>query len=494
MTRPPDDKNSGGLVEITHEMAEKIGPKKPGKPKVVAGTQVQRDPDFIDEELPIRYGENSSAQRFARKHAHELRFVNTWGKWMHWDGRRWVHESTILAFDLIREVCDEIAHEAERDQSLTPYQQTKIAITYSSARTVASVEKFARAARAHASLSGEWDQDKWAINTPGGIVNLKTGQTSPCDQAARMTKITGVSPAPRADCPTWIKFLERVTGGDEDLQEFLKRIAGYSLTGSIKEHALFFLYGTGRNGKGTFLGMLQHILGDYAQVAGMDVFIEQQGSRHPTELASLMGARLVAAQETEQGKRWAEARIKQMTGGDPVRARFMRMDEFTFLPQFKLIIAGNHKPRLRNVDEAIKARMNLIPFTVTIPPQERDKDLAEKLEAEAPAVFRWMIDGCMEWQEMGLKPPKCVTDATEKYLSEQDSLAEWIEQECVVNQRSRGLSKELYKAYAAFTEASGEYVMSVTAWKEKLASRNMECGKYAGNIVIQGLDLKNKLI
>jgi hypothetical protein len=196
-------------------------------------------------------------------------------------------------------------------------------------------------------------------------VDLTTGNVRDHDPASLLTKITAV--APEGDCPLWGDFLKRVTDDDTELQSFLQRMMGYCLTGSIDEHALFFLYGTGGNGKGVFLNAMTAIFGDYAKVAPADMFTVTQNERHPTDMAMLQGARLVTAQETEEGKFWAEAKIKALTGGDPITARFMRQDFFTYLPQFKLVIAGNHKPRLRNVDEAIRRRIDLVPFTVTIP-------------------------------------------------------------------------------------------------------------------------------
>jgi putative DNA primase/helicase len=172
-----------------------------------------------------------------------------------------------------------------------------------------------------------------------------------------MTKITAI--APGGDCPQWLAFLKTITNCDKERQTFLQRVAGYCLTGSTREHALFFGYGTGGNGKGVFLNTLTGLMNDYASVAGMETFTASSSDRHPTDLAMLRGARLVTAQETEEGRKWAESRIKAMTGGDPITARFMRQDFFTFLPNFKLFIAGNHKPGLRSVDEAIRRRMNL---------------------------------------------------------------------------------------------------------------------------------------
>src|SRR6185369_288445 len=192
------------------------------------------------------------------------------------------------------------------------------------------------------------------------IIDLRTGSTLPHDPEQYITKIT--TDASSGECSRWLQFLAEITGDDIELQRFLQRIAGYSLTGSTREHALFFFYGPGGNGKGVFLNTLSAILADYAAVAPMEAFIATQGERHPTDLAGLRGARLVTSQETEEGRRWAESKIKALTGGDPITARFMRQDFFTYQPAFKLVVAGNHKPGLRGVDEAIRRRFHLVPF------------------------------------------------------------------------------------------------------------------------------------
>ena len=183
-----------------------------------------------------------------------------------------------------------------------------------------------------------------------------------------------------------------MTDGDHELVAFLQRVAGYALTGSTSAHALFFLYGTGANGKSVFVNTVAGILGDYHRTAPIETFTASSHERHPTDLAGLRGARLVTAVETEEGRRWAESRIKALTGGDKIAARFMRQDFFEFTPQFKLLIAGNHKPGLRSVDEAIRRRFNLIPFAVTIPDEERDENLTDNLKAEWPGILAWMIE------------------------------------------------------------------------------------------------------
>src|ERR1017187_1284583 len=209
----------------------------------------------------------------------------------------------------------------------------------------------------------------------------------------------------------WRRFLDRVTDGNAELQAFLQRVIGDCLSGSVCEHALFFLYGTGANGKSVFLSTIAGLLADYAKTAPASAFTASSTDQHPTDLAGLRGARFVTAIETEDGRWWAEAKIKSLTGGDRILARFMRQDFFEYVPQLKLVVAGNHKPGLRNVDEAIRRRLHLIPFTVTIAENERDPELTEKLKAEYPGILQWAIEGCLMWQREGLNPPVVVRDA-----------------------------------------------------------------------------------
>ena len=209
-------------------------------------------------------------------------------------------------------------------------------------------------------------------------IDLRTGQEYAPRREDYCTKIAAVAPADVAT-PLWRDFLDRITAGDADLQCYLRRMAGYCMTGDTSEHVLFFQYGSGANGESVFINTLRAIWGDYACAAPMTIFMASQTDQHPTDLAMLRGVRLVVAQETEVGREWAEAKIKAITGGEPIRARFMRQDFFEYTPQFKLVIVGNHRPALRSVDEAMRRRIHLVPFIVTIPPNERDKELFEKL-------------------------------------------------------------------------------------------------------------------
>lgn len=288
------------------------------------------------------------------------------------------------------------------------------------------------------------------------------------------TKMAAAVPGPNKRCPTWLSFLADITAGSLELQRYLARVAGYCLTGLTIEHVLFFLYGTGANGKSVFLNTLARIWGDYATNAPLDMFMETRGERHPTDLAKLRGARLVIATEVGQGRRWDEAKIKALTGGDTISARFMRQDFFDYKPQFKLLIAGNHKPALRNVDEAMRRRIHLIPFTITIPPEKRDQSLPERLWAERDGILTWAVRGCAEWQRVGLKPPACVLAATDEYFESQDALGRWLDEECGRSNLATVTTEEVYGAWKTWAEKQGEYVSSMRKFSEDLAKRGFE--------------------
>ena len=284
-----------------------------------------------------------------------------------------------------------------------------------------------------------------------------------------------------------------MTDGNKELQAYLQRVVGYALTGVTTEHALFFLYGTGANGKSVFLNTIKGILAEYQKTAPIETFIDSPSDRHPTELAGLRGGRLVTAVETERGRRWAESKIKTLTGGDPIPARFMRQDFFEYTPQFKLVIAGNYKPSLRSVDEAIRRRFNLIPFTVTIPLEERDPKLAERLEPEWPGILQWMIEGCLEWQRIGLAPPKIVTDATNEDLESEDAVLAWFEDNCELDTGIDAFvpRNRLYESWRMYADKLGEKATSAKWLFEKLETLNgIHAHKKHGTRGFTGLRLK----
>lgn len=303
--------------------------------------------------------------------------------------------------------------------------------------------------------------------------DLRTGIGRPPDPLDYITKKTACRCAPAGTPhPLWTTFLDRITDHNADLQGFLQRYMGYCCTGFTTEHVFVFAYGNGANGKSTFINTTAGIFGDYATVADMSTFIASNVEHHPTDLAKLRGARLVVAQETQKGRRWDETKIKALTGGDKITARFMRQDFFDFVPTFKLFICGNHKPRLTNVDEAMRRRLLLVPFTVQIPPDERDPKLAEKLRPEWPAILRWCIDGCLEWQRIGLSPPAVVRDATEEYFAGQDTLQQWLD-DCTEDggQFAFSLTADLFASWKIWAEANNLKPGSAQTLVESLAGR-----------------------
>lgn len=443
------------------------------------------DAEALD--LPPEFSDDSLAKAFTEQYAPTFRYVANWGRWLQWDGARWSHDNTLRAQHTVRLVLRDQANEILRRAAEFGSKTRGLATAVSSARTLGAVERLARADPKHSAAPEQFDADEWVLNTPAGIVDLRTGALRPATMSDFCTKVTRV--APGGDCPTWRQFLADVTDGDVDMQAYLQRVAGYALTGSTREHALFFFYGTGRNGKGTFLNTLEWIVGDYSRVASMDVFTEAKNERHPTELAALMGARMVTSQETDEGKRWAEARIKAMTGSDPITARFMRQDEFTYTPQFKLMISGNHRPGLRNIDEAMKARLHLIPFTITVPPEKRDPALPEKLRAEAGGILQWMIEGCQDWVKNRLQPPDAVRQATDEYFASQDVVQQWIDEECLVDPTVSELQKDLYRNFSNYANANNEYPLPRKRWKAALEKKGIQEGRASGGQIMRGLRL-----
>jgi putative DNA primase/helicase len=363
--------------------------------------------------------EGSVAAAFARAHGDALRFDHDSGSWLHWDGAIWRRERTELAYRWAHQRAKELAAKADNAKAI---------ISAGKASFAAGVERLAQSDRVFAVTSEIWDADPWLLGTPGGTVDLKTGELRPARQGDFITKQTGVTSAETPDCPMWLGFLDQACGGDAKYIRFLQQWSGYCLTGSVREHAFLLIHGSGGNGKSVWLNTVGNIIGDYCVIAAMDTFIASKGDRHPTDLAALRGARMVCASETEEGRQWSEARIKQLTGGDKIAARFMRQDFFEYTPNFKLTMSANHQPELRNVDDAVRRRVRMGPFLYK--PATPDTNLEEKLRAEWPGILRWMIDGCHDWQINGLVCPDVVTASTAEYFDDQDLLTQWIEECC----------------------------------------------------------------
>jgi putative DNA primase/helicase len=453
--------------------------KKP-VPKVINADECKVDGPGIVIPFPagmidpgVELTEDAIAEEFAQTCVDKLRFDHTRGKWFVWDGSRWRRNDTELAFDYARHLC----RKYRKDQT-----------RMSSRKAADGVERMARSDQRLAVTSEVWDRDPLLLGTPCGTVDLKTGALQPAAKEQFITKLTSVTPAATSDCPLFKKFLAEATAGDEELQGFTQRWAGYNLTADTSEHALLFIYGPGGNGKGVLKNVMTDILGDYAATAGMDTFAATKHHRHLTELAMLDGARLVAVSETERGQAWSETRVNQFTGGDLVTANFMRQDSFTYRPKLKLMIIGNHKPKLTSVNDAARRRFNIVPFTHK--PNEVDKKLGEKLRHEYSGILRWMIDGCLAWQKSGLGSAGTVAKTTADYFEEQDLFGRWIEEKCNCGVGLQAKAGELYGSWKAFAAENGDDAGSSTSFAARMAERDFE-KKKSGTMHYVGIALKN---
>lgn len=395
-------------------------------------------PPPIKAVAPAEVSEDVIALAFTEENKDRLRYDHDVGRWFSWDGARWQREETMLAFDYARRVARMLG-DGQRSMCR--------------ASVASGAERFAQADRAHAVRNDVWDSDPFLLGTPAGTVDLRTGDLFDPRPADLITKLTGASPE-HGEPTLWLKFLADSTGNDHEMIGFLQQWTGYCLTGDTREHALAFVYGPGGNGKSVFLNTVTGIMGDYAVTSAMEAFTASAYDRHSTELAMLRGARLVTANETEEGRAWAEARIKALTGSDPITARFMRQDFFTFRPEFKLMIAGNHAPALKNVDDAMRRRFNIIPFTLK--PAAPDKKLEEKLRAEWGQILTWAIRGCRDWLANGLVRPAAVLAATNEYFEDQDVFGQWFNERCMEEAGRFETVANFYSDWGHFAKDRGE--------------------------------------
>ncbi len=412
-----------------------------------------------------------NAERLEHRAGDGLLYVHPWKRWIHWDGCRYVTDnsgealrqaaSTVRALLTAADaVTDRDEHERLVKHALESESAARLngMLVLATSRLPVAVEAL--------------DAKPMLFNVGTGTLDLATGTERPHERADRLTKVSHVKYDPLATCPCWFAFLRRVTGQSEELVRFLQRAVGYSLSGSVKEQVLFLLYGTGANGKSTFLETVRSLLGDYFVQADFTSFIARQSSDAPrNDLARLAGARMVAAVEADAGQALAEATVKQITGGDTITARMLYGEFFDFRPEFKLWLAANHKPNIRGGDLGIWRRIRLIPFTVTIPEHERDPNLLGALRRELPGILNWALEGCLAWQRDGLGTPAEVRDATASYREEMDLLGDFVEARCFLDPAARVTAKDLYDAYAAWCAENGDALLTPKGVGKRLRER-----------------------
>ena len=397
---------------------------------------------------------------FLKLHGMDVLYCPPWDKWLVWSESHWQIDDSIrvrrLAADLPRQLYKDAS---EATDSSERRSIADLALKLESNNRQSTLLEMAKCrVVVH---NSELDKGRFLLNAANGTVDLKNGKLRGHARADLLTHDAAIQYDPAATCPTWAQFLIDVFSGDAELIEFVRRAIGYSLTGDVREQVLLICHGSGSNGKSVFLNILRKLLGRLALQAAPDLLMADRNRRHPTEQADLYGRRAVICQETEENRRFNEALVKQLTGGDSVRARRMREDFWEFEPTWKIWLSTNHRPEIRGTDHAIWRRVRLIPFTVTFHDPGKgepvkDAGMEEKLTAELSGILAWAVQGCMAWQRDGLTLPKAVHEATEEYRQQQDVLAAWLNDRCVVKRLADAKAADLYASYTEWCDANGE--------------------------------------
>lgn len=409
-----------------------------------------------------------NAERLVERHGRDLRYCHPWKKWFVWGGQRFSPDETgeveRRGKETVRAIYFEAAEGADKNQASV----AKHAIKSGSEPRLRAMVSLAR--MDVPLLPSQLDENPWLLNLQNGTFNLKTGEMGAHKREHLITKMAPVKFDPAAKCPVWLRFLDRIMGGNKDLIGFLQKAVGYSLTGSITEQCFFILWGKGSNGKTTFLETIRNLLGDYAQQADFSTFLTKRNTGATNDLAALQGARLVCASEIGTGRYLNEGLVKQVTGGEPIRARFLYSEYFEFHPQFKLFLATNCRPNIRGTDLAIWRRVRLVPFDVTIPQEEQDHGLLAKLLKELPGILNWALKGCREWMDHGLGESEAVEEATREYRMDMDLLGNFIEDRCLLDPEASVVTSELKEAYKRWCEDNSENDVGTIAFANYLRS------------------------
>jgi P4 family phage/plasmid primase-like protien len=411
-----------------------------------------------------------NAERLADRHGANLRYCYPWSKWLVYDGTRWHVDDRGAVVRLAKETARSIFEEAkEAADDETAKRLGKWATSSLSESKLRSMISLAQSEPGIPVLPEEMDASRDLLNVLNGTIDLRTGERRKHRREDLITKLAPDEYDPGATAPAWATTLERVLPSEE-VRQFFKKVCGYALTGDVSEQMLPVLFGTGANGKSTVLNALLAVLGDYGMQAAPDLLVAKKGS-HPTELADLFGMRFVASIEVEDGSRLAESLVKQLTGGDRIKARRMRQDFWEFEPTHKVFMACNHKPQVRGTDNAIWRRIRLVPFTETIPPAEQDKNLPDKLREERAGILAWAVEGCREWRREGLQAPDEVRQATGAYRAEMDVLGAFLRECCELGPEKNVAAKDLYAVYHQWCLEGGERPESKRKFGSRLTDR-----------------------
>ena len=452
--------------------------------------------------FPVSYDDHSltdigNAERLVNIQGEDMRFCQLWKKWIVWNGRYWEIDESNESKNRAIEVAKTIFVEAATAPSKEKSREVGGWALVSASR--GKIDAMLDLAKGYLAIAPkQLDQDPWLLNCRNGTLDLRSCRLQEHRHEDLITKALEIDYNPGAELHCWNALIQRIFGGDQELIKYIQKSCGYTLTGSIKEQIWYLCYGTGQNGKSTFINALLFVLGLYGMTAKFDTFQVQRSEGVRNDLADMKGCRIVAAIEAKQGKRLDETVLKQLTGEDKIRARHLYAEFEEFVPSHKLWLIANHKPTVHETTKAFWRRVRLIPFLVTIPDTEVDKDLNKKLECEAEGILAWMVEGCRLWQSEGLKPPLKVIEATEEYRGEMDILAGFLDDVCELtfDWNDNILSPILFEHYNVWcqtqSKAEGEAITPITRklFGMKLTERGLKREKIGGKIYWQGLKFK----
>lgn len=430
------------------------------------------------DEKNYKLTDQGNAERFCREHGNIAKFKHATGKWVIWNGKQWIDdpggEVDRLAIRTLKGLYEEARDASTIDESRGISTWANNSLNASRIRSMLNLAKAQTVIMAE-----ELDINPMLFNVQNGNIDLETGELLPHNSENRLTKISPAIYDPEATCPTWLSFLSTIMGGDEGMVTYLQKAVGYSLTGSTKEQCMFILFGSGANGKTTFLNVVLHLLGNYGAQTPTESLMVRRNESVRSDIARLHGKRFVAASEGERNHVLAESLIKQLTGGDKITTRFMYQEYFEFTPEFKVFLATNYKPEIKGDDHGIWRRLRLIPFSVRIPEGQRDLDLLKKLHGELSGILNWAVSGCLLWRKEGLVSPDAVIAALAKYKSEMDIVSEFIEARCVLTPGERTMKSVLYGCYRSFCVDSGINPLGIKKFGDALKERGFKDHAFA---------------
>lgn len=465
----------GILATLRAENRDRLEPPLDDATVVAIAKSITRyQPDAENDEFKLT--DVGNAERFVAMFKDQVKYCTIYKKWFIWNGKLWEQDDTGKIITYAIECVRNIIHDAD----LLPDGDKRKALIQHSLKSesngrLKALLDIASGMPAITVRSEDLDQNPWLLNCQNGTINLRTGKLQEHNPKDYITRICTAEYDPECTIPLWTQLMEKITSSDQEYMRYIQKALGYSLTGDISEQAIFLLYGTGSNGKSTMLNIFAALLGGYAQSTSSDTFMQKKNESVNNDIARLKGARFVSAIEMEEGKRMAESLIKSMTGGDKLVTRFLYGEFFEYIPQFKVFLAVNHKPMIKDTTNSIWRRIKIMEFTNTFTEQERDKNFPAKIMAkELPGILAWAVQGCLLWQQEGIMAPDIVAAATREYREEMDSFSHFFNECCVVKENARVTNKMLRAKYDEWCKENGEWALTQKPFSQKLLERGYE--------------------